>query len=127
MINETRIVKIIDEYTIVINKGSDDGIKPAHKFLIYSIDQEPLVDPITNENLGSLEIVKGQAKVKHIQNKITTLESDSYTIAPKKIIKRSNKNPFYDPFSTTSTEEILGEKEVLPFDNVSIGDYAKMI
>lgn len=118
------IVKKLDEYTVVINKGSADGIKPNHRFLIYSVDDKPIIDPITNETLGILEIVKGTAKVKHIQEHLTTLESDQYSKPTRTITKR--KNPFLG-YSDTITEEVNDDAERAPLENPSIGDYAKLI
>lgn len=123
-----RIVKVIDYYTVVINKGSNDGIKSGHRFLIYSIDDEPLIDPVTNKSLGNLEIVKGTVKVKHIQDSITTLESDSYIPPSRKIIKR--KSTTIDSWLNSNngtTEEIVDEKELKPLDDPSVGDFVKLI
>ena len=56
-----KVVKLLDEYKIVINKGANDGIKVGQVFLVYKEDEE-LFDPDTNESLGRLEIVKGKGK-----------------------------------------------------------------
>ena len=40
-----RIAKVIDPYHIAINIGACDGVQKGQKFLIYSIDDEPLIDP----------------------------------------------------------------------------------
>lgn len=118
------IVKIIDEYTVVINKGSADGIKSNQRFLIYSLDGEPIIDPITKETLGTLEIVKGTAKVKHIQEHLTTLESDKYSKPTRTITKQ--KNPFI-AISDTITEQINDDSKLMPLDEPVIGDHAKII
>ncbi|MBU3217808.1 hypothetical protein LL033_10040 [Clostridium estertheticum] len=119
------VVSIIDDYTIVINKGSDDGIMQNHKFLIYSISDEPIIDPITKLNLGYLEIVKGVAEVKHLQHKICTLESSKYTHPTKRI--RKHNNSLVSAFGSSSSEEIIDDKEQLPFENLNNGDYAKLV
>src|SRR5690606_9132438 len=62
-------------YVIIINRGSDDGIKSYMRFLVFDTGEE-IIDPVTKESLGNLEIAKGFFKVKHVQEKITTLVSE---------------------------------------------------
>ena len=45
-----RVVKVINEYRLVINKGSDDGVTVNNQFLIYHLGDE-LFDPDTKESL----------------------------------------------------------------------------
>mgnify|MGYP001555577940 CR=1 FL=1 len=56
-----KVVSTIDGYTIVMNKGSDNGVKAGDKFLIVSFG-DTIVDPDTQEELERLEIVKGQVR-----------------------------------------------------------------
>ena len=107
-----KVVKLLDEYKIVINKGASDGIKLGQVFLVYKEDEE-LFDPDTNESLGRLEIVKGKGKVVHLQTKMATVDSIS-----KKIII-TNRSILFGGNSTT--------EEGVPFDNVQIGDLVKPI
>ncbi len=118
------VIKIIDDYTVVINKGSNDGITNDQNFLVYSIDEEPLIDPITKKPLGNLEIVKGYARVKHLQENITTIESSEHTNPNRKIIKRNN--PYFGIAGST-TEEIDSQTKQKPFNNVKIHDSVKII
>lgn len=122
--SEIYVIKVIDEYTVVINKGSKDGLKQNQRFMIYSIDDEPLVDPITKENLGYLELVKGIAKVKHLQESVSTLESASYSKPTRTV--RKQRNPIIT-LGTSTTEEILSDEEQLPFQDIQVKDYVKII
>ena len=70
-----KVVKVIDEFTLVINIGSDDEIEKGQRFLVYSISPDDIIDPDTNESLGKLEIVKGTGTVTHVQEKMATIES----------------------------------------------------
>lgn len=83
------VAKVIDEYRVVINQGSNDGVELGDKYLIYGVGEE-ITDPISGNSLGVLEIVRGRAKVIHLQPTIATLESiETYTTAGKKrLIKR---------------------------------------
>lgn len=53
------VVKIIDEYSVVINGGSNYDIAPGDVFEIYSRGQD-IYDPITKEFLGTLDFVKAK-------------------------------------------------------------------
>lgn len=121
-----KIVKVVNQYKIVINKGSDDGIKEGYKFLVYQLGEE-LYDPDTKASLGILEIVKGYGKATHIQNKLTTIESTKKIKNPgtKKIVKNNSSMSIL----TGNTETITYEEneEIVPFENVKKGDYAKYI
>jgi hypothetical protein len=109
-----------DDDEVVINKGDNDGISPNDRFLIYAIGEE-LFDPDTGENLGKLEIVKGIAKPKHIQEKTTTLVSAEYYPPRKRIIKRN------DILNFSREDEIIEESppQVVPLKDVKVGDLVK--
>jgi hypothetical protein len=117
---EAKVIRILDEYTVVINKGSSDGLTAGMRFLIYEIDPEELIDPDTKENLGKLEIVKGIGKILHIQDKIATLQSDKFTTS-----QRIRK-----PIQSLKT--FMGEVESFdtdmePFKDIKNGDLVKRI
>jgi len=123
---EAKVIKIIDDYEIVINKGSEDGIFGTQKFLVYNLGDE-LFDPDTKEKLGRLEMICGKAEVKHIQPKMTTLISDDYEYNKStKTIKRGGG--LANMFSDSSTEEInQPTKRQLRFENIETGSLVKRI
>ena len=86
------VIKVIDDYQIVINKGSQDGVKVGQRFLIYEETDELLQDPITLEGLGNLEIPKGTGKTIYVKEKWATIESDKTTVPTKRIIKKTRTN-----------------------------------
>ncbi len=63
-----KVAEIIDEYSLVINKGEIDGVSSGMEFIVY-LEGETIIDPETNDDLGYLEIVKARLKVTHIQEK----------------------------------------------------------
>lgn len=120
------VVKIIDEFRVVINRGSEHGISVGDRFLIYHIDQEELIDPETNTHLGNLEIVRGTGKASHVQEKITTIFSDRKS-QRRRTIKRST-NPFLGHGFGTETETIEEpDSDITPFDDPEIGDKVKPV
>lgn len=124
-----KVIKILSEFEIVINKGLADGIKPDDVFLIYSLG-EILTDPDSGENLGRLELVKGRARVKHLQDRAAILESNRFEKSGgqrRKIIKSSSG--MLSSFGFPSTEEVIeNERSVaIPFSEPALYDLAKKI
>lgn len=118
-----KVVKILDNYKLVINAGSEQHVSVGQKFLIYSLSDEEIIDPDTKQSLGYLEIVKGTGVVTHVQGTMSTLESDIYHSSSKKVKRTS-------PFSVIGSsveEEIESEKTQEPFDDPQIGNFAKRV
>jgi hypothetical protein len=64
-----KIVRILSEHEVVINKGLVDGVKYNMEFVIYE-EGDPIVDPHTREVLDRIEIVKDRVYVTHLQSRI---------------------------------------------------------
>ncbi|MDE2722874.1 MAG: hypothetical protein OXI59_05820, partial [Gemmatimonadota bacterium] len=69
------VARVLDNYTVVINRGSEHGVEKNQRFQIYGLDDEEIIDPENGASLGRLEIVKGIGTVVHIQSQIATLKS----------------------------------------------------
>lgn len=117
-----RVVDVVDSYRIVINRGAGDGIKKGQRFLVYSLGKE-LFDPDSKESLGRLEIVRGTGEASHVQERLSTISSNTKGSARKKIVRR--KEPY--AFSGTTEEVIEEGGEVEPFEDASSGDFVKPI
>lgn len=127
-----KVAKIIDEYTLVVNKGSRDGIKSGQRLLIFTFGED-IIDPDNNVNLGPLEIVRGTGKVTHLQETIATVTSDMKSSPRKTIVKRRKPKILYglaeyyaDLIGAEEVEEQL-PAETVPFEQPTIGDYAKLL
>ena len=114
-----KVIKVIDNYKIVINKGSLDGVEPNNMFLIYRLGEE-LFDPDTNESLGHLEFVCGEGKPEHIQDRISTIVTAKHeTRTAKKVIKHGGTSPLVSLFNNNYTEETYDPETIaIPFENV---------
>lgn len=124
-----KVANVRDEYTLILNKGSNDGIKPGQRFLIYSLGEE-IIDPDTQKSLGKLEIVKGTGKVTHIQPTMATIRSDMKTPPSKAIRRIKRKDPFGGLAGIFGTDEAIEETlptETVPFDEPAMNDIAKPI
>jgi len=119
-----KVIKVTNDYEIVMNKGSVDDISIKDNFLIYNLGDE-LFDPDSNESLGQLEIVCGKAKVKHIQSRATTLISNVVMQGGKKIVRKSS--PFSGILGMTTEEEVDLNPATVPFKDVAEGSLIKPI
>ena len=126
-----KVVDVIDDTRIVINKGAADGVTESQRFLIYRLGEE-MTDPDTNESLGRLELVCGEGRPDHIQERITTLTScRTETKNNRRVITRksSSSSAFTSIFlSPDATETIeTPERVTLPFEDVERGCLFKQI
>jgi hypothetical protein len=104
----------IDDYQIIINKGTIDNIESYMRFLVYE-EGDTITDPLNNKVLGKLEIPKGFFKVLHIQDYMTTLVSE---------LKKENTNNLFGSLKYFN-EEIDVEKDLLR--KIKIGDKVKIV
>lgn len=119
-----KIASVIDEKTIVINKGYKDGVQLKQTFLVYRIGDN-ILDPETGEELGNLEIVLGRGSITHVQEKISTLTSCIVREGAKRVIKNQSKLVWA---GILGGDQIITEPgDIVPFENVKIGDNAKLI
>lgn len=119
-----KVVRVLDEFTVVMNAGSDSGVSEGQKFLIYELSNEEIIDPDTKKSLGFLEIVKGTGIVTHVQESMSTLKSATYHSTSRKI-KRSS--PLFSSVISPSIEEIESDRIQEPFDEPEIGDFLKRV
>lgn len=123
-----KVVKVVDRYQLVINRGTDDGIEVDRKFMIYTVDEEELKDPDTGESLGKLEIVKGVGIVIHAQPKISTIESSKKETGGTKKIIRTGGGALTNIFGQQVHEEIIDPTDrIIPFNDPEVGDLIKPI
>ena len=116
------VVKVIDKFTLVLNRGAENGIKKGNDFLVYYVEPEELKDPTTGESLGYLEIVRGSGSVTHVQPKMCTIKSNR-TESGDRIIRRSS-----GAWASIMGETIEHpEKQAIPFEYPQVGDFAKPI
>lgn len=131
-----KVAEIIDDEQLIINAGTNQGVKKGYKFLIYSLGEE-IFDPDTNESLGQLETSKGVGEVIHVQEKMSILRSAKKHKPPA---KKTITEKSHDPYRLTSLTALYGfsndctittieesEPEILPFENPQKGDLAKYI
>lgn len=123
-----KIIKVQDETHVVINKGSNQGVKIGQRYRLYRVTNEKLIDPDTREELGALEIALGTGKISYLHEKWATIESDMPHPPKSRTITKSPNPVALNIFgSTQEVTEVLSEETHLPFRDPVEGDYAKPI
>lgn len=109
------VASVLSSDRVVLNKGSDDGIKVGQRYLIYELDDEDIIDPITNESLGRLQVPKGMGKIVSVQKRMSVLESDQEP--------SGNPRPGMGGF----TADVFTAAAKAPFRDPEVGDPVKKI
>lgn len=118
-----KVARVIDNCTLVLNKGSKDSIKIGQRFLVYIIGEQ-ITDPDTGAWLEKLEVVKGTGKVTHLQESISTITSDMKGPVSR-TVRKVKTAPSWFNFPEEITETIPSEK--VPFEDPQVGDLAKPV
>ncbi|MGX8791691.1 hypothetical protein ACW0TQ_07920 [Oceanobacillus sp. M60] len=125
MENKIQIVKIIDDYHVVINAGSNIGIEPGVKFKILDKEKAPVHDPESGELLGFLDAAKDYIKAKEVQEKMTICESlrtvdIDFAFFPSAMPSVGKKRLNVDTFEITGGEDTTDAL-------IKVGDEVKRI
>jgi hypothetical protein len=128
------VVRVIDDYNVAINRGSEHGIKLDKRFAIYGITSEEIIDPETGGSLGALEIFKGNGKIVNVQPKLSTLRSTMKQKARKEVITddglQTGESALFMTLNYPQRKNkrvIEYPEEDLPFSYPEINDKAKPI
>lgn len=127
MKDNIKVAEMLDDYIVVINAGSEDGIKDGCVVMLYEMGGM-IKDPDTGEELDELEIVKGTGVVTHVQPHIATVESNMTENEPKRIIKKQKPGlatGLVNMFGSTEVEEIPVRRK--PFGYISKGCRVRII
>jgi len=121
-----KVIKILDNYSILINYGRTKGATVGENVQIVEIGPE-IIDPDSGESLGTLDHIKDVLQIQEV--------FDEFSICNKRI--KINFTAFVDPFKQTekiySKQELLVNKEQItkiqrPQSNtINLGDIAKII
>src|SRR5699024_13033 len=82
---EFKIVKILDEYNVVINAGLSHGLKQGDQFQILDKEGSDVIDPDTQEVIGTLDLIKATVEVTELQEKMCICSS-RHTIKPNSLL-----------------------------------------
>ncbi|MEH0197702.1 hypothetical protein V7S57_21030 [Caulobacter sp. CCNWLY153] len=74
-INDLYVAMVLNDYQVVLNAGKSDGVETGYSYLIYEVGQR-VIDPISGEDLGNLEIVKGRVWIHQVADSHCVAGSD---------------------------------------------------
>jgi hypothetical protein len=72
---EGSVARIEDQYTLIINRGSDHGVAVGLEFAVMADDGDPIVDPETGDVIGELPTEKLRVRVFEVQPKYSRAET----------------------------------------------------
>lgn len=127
-----RIAAIIDEQRLLINCGMEQGVSIGDRFIIFEEGNE-IMDPVTGQSLGKLELVKTQVEAVHVQNKMSlampihrdTLGQPTVLSATLAQTSTAPSSDFYRDRMHVKKTEILGLTQVN--STVCVGDRIRSI
>lgn len=100
---EGLVAEILDQYTLVANIGSRDGVEVGMEFEVY--EEGPVVtDPETGEELGQPETVKIHVVADDVRNNMTVMETKEYTVAANPLRNLTTFQKTEKPKIKTDTE-----------------------
>ncbi|MGP8025080.1 MAG: hypothetical protein ACLQG5_12980 [Methanobacterium sp.] len=126
------VVKVLNSYEVAINRGSEDGVREGQMFAIFGFSDEKIIDPESGEDLGLLEIFKGDGEVINVQERMSTIRSARKKPDRKEVIyEDTNDTPYFlrtiSNVKPSKRREITTVGESLPFNNPKRDDKAKPI
>ncbi len=121
MNNQFRVVKIIDDTSLIINGGSDNNVEVGDLMEIHG-KSENIFDPLTKEDLGKFDIVKDKLTVAKVYEKMCICETtyvSTYlpTLLSNSLFSTKQKKMNVEPTDISGT----GDK------TIRIGDEAILI
>lgn len=115
-----KVVKIIDNESLVINAGETDQIKVGDKFRIVNSNGETITDPDTGKSLGTLDEIKGTVTAVVVYPHLTVVKSPydtEYAYGPE---------PDRLPLNVDPTQ-ITGGYSIDSPSPIQIGDIAQLM
>lgn len=125
-----KVAQIMDEYTVVINRGRENGVEEGMRFIIYKLGDE-IIDPDTKEPLGNFENVKLKVKVVNVSQKFSTAISDETIETPSsislssisRVISQTSSLPKELPLDSETRINLIRPRK----EGVKIGDSVRQI
>lgn len=112
---EGRVAEIIDQYTIAINIGQDQGVLKGMKFQVIKPNIK-IKDPQTEEILGEYDLIKATVEIVDVDEKFSIAKSyDTISTSFLPFPKFKNKQVKKIPADSYAVEK-----------NIQIGDYVRL-
>lgn len=114
-----RIIRILDSQTLIINLGLEQGINENSIFNILG-KPEPILDPLTNEELGQVAVSRARVRASQV--------FDKFTIATTKWTEVTDSALFRWVLGTTKTIDggalLVKNDDIKPWETtpIEVGD-----
>ena len=125
MVNEGKVLKILDSYTIVVSLGRAE-VNEGDRLVVYGVGDEISNDK--GESLGRLEIVKANLEVEHVQDRFSTAISPIKTETVRETVPSISSGSYLSSWSTifggtVNVERAMPRRyrEPLPIDDKPAG------
>ena len=128
-----KVAAVADETTLVLNAGTQNGVREGMVFAIVA-EQQEVVDPDSGESLGNWEVVKARVVVEHVQERMCTVRSplkpgvDASGTLSTQMVRHSYGLYSQDRAGRTGLEVhqtgLLGKTKPRP---IQVGDLARSI
>ncbi|HUT75766.1 MAG TPA: hypothetical protein VM221_13140 [Armatimonadota bacterium] len=109
-----RIARIVSPTQVVLNIGRQQGVTRGMAFIIYE-EGDMINDPITNNDIERLEIVKGRVVAEEVQESLT------FALTVVRTYTRTQAPPFAALSLLTSPREVsVRRRDQLPVDDDAV-------
>ena len=62
-----KVIEVIDEFKVIINRGELNRMRINDSHLVYSITNKPIYDPITRDFIGHRILYKGSGMIVSVE------------------------------------------------------------
>ena len=102
-----KVAKILNDRELVINRGSDNGVKKGMKFEVIE-ESEEVLDPDTQTSLGNITREKVRIKIDHVQPSLSIGRTyETYQVSSGILSGLSTLAEFYRPYAPTTRVRTL--------------------
>jgi hypothetical protein len=129
-----KVAELLSDRSLIINRGSNDGVRLNMVFKVYDAVGKEVKDPDTGEDLGRVNLPKIEVAVTHVYEKYSIAQTHKYKeinvggtwtgvnvaniFTPPKYVKK------YETFEIDeSTQKKIDEKKSM----VKIGDVVEQV
>lgn len=109
------------QYNLLINVGEENGVSVGERVLVFGLGPN-ISDPVSGDDLGCFEVVRGEGRVKSVQQRMAVVTSTE----TRSEMRRKNIGVL-SAFATGSTPEYESVSVTAPFKNPTLGDRVRFV
>ena len=109
-----QVADLIDNRTLVINRGEKDGVATGMLFVVYDATGRVVKDPASGSELGKIKLPKIEVKITHVDEKYSVAETHKY-----KEINVGGANPLFSVTSVLSPPKYVKQYETFEIEETT--------